>query len=62
MESNHTELNITMDKSTLRVFHNALLGAQKQWPGGDPREQVLLEDLIQETFRALLEYEFEEED
>ena len=61
MNENHTELMITMDKDTLRVFHNALIGFRERWPGGDPREQVLIDDLIQETFRALLEYQVEEE-
>ena len=61
MSNEHTELMITMDEDTLRVFHNALIGFKERWPGGDPREQVLIDDLIQETFRALLEYQFEEE-
>ena len=61
MSNDHTELMLTMDEATLRVFHNALIGFKERWPGGDPREQVRIDALIQETFRALLEYQFEEE-
>jgi hypothetical protein len=61
MEEYPTELYITMSKNQLRVFHNCLVGFIERWPGGDPREQAMIDDLLLETKRALLEYAFDDD-
>ena len=49
-----------MSKNQLRVFHNCLVGFIERCPGGDPREQAMIDDLLLETKRALLEYTFDD--
>ena len=48
-----------MNEPAVRTVHRALCCYLEHWPGGDPMEQVSIQVLKDDFFRACLEYDFE---
>jgi hypothetical protein len=53
------ELTLTMDHLQLRCFYLTIAKAHSRWAGGEPYEQELLKQLRDETWKLLLEAQFE---
>ena len=54
------EVKLTFSTEALQVFHQLICKTYINWPGGDPREQVMLEKLKTESFKLLLDLHYEQ--
>ena len=54
------EVMLTFSTEALQVFHQLICKTYTNWPGGDPREQVMLEKLKTESFKLLLDLHYEQ--
>ena len=52
------EMFLEMDRDQLRAFYLTMAKALRNWPGGDPYEQELLQLLRDESWKLLLEAQF----
>ena len=52
------EIRIGLSHMQLLLFHVTMKNAHKHWPGGDAREQVVLEELKNQTWKLLMEAQF----
>ena len=51
--------SVDMDRDQLRLFYTTMARAHKNWSGGDPQEQVLLEEMRNQSWKLLLEAQFQ---
>ncbi len=58
-DENFYEMQLGMDKYQLRCFYLTMAKAHKNWPGGEPYEQELLQQLRDEAWKLLLESRFD---
>ena len=58
-DDNIYEMQLGMDKHQLRCFYQTMAKAYKNWPGGEAYEQELLKTLRDESWRLLLESQFD---
>lgn len=52
-------MSLEMSHAELKQFYVTMAKALKSWPGGDPAEQQLLRLLRDESWKLLLEAQFE---
>lgn len=52
-------MNIEMDKEQLIWFYTTMDKSLNNWPGGEPIEQELLKYLKEESWKLLLEAQFQ---
>ena len=50
-------IEVTLDHSSVQMLHKAVADAYMNWSGGHPQEQVKLEQLRNELYRCLLEFQ-----
>ena len=53
------EMHLEMDREQLRAFYHTMAKAHKNWPGGESYEQDLLKLMRDESWKLLLEAQFE---
>jgi len=58
-DENIYEMQLGMDKYQLRCFYTTMAKAYRNWAGGEPYEQELLKTLRDESWRLLLESQFD---
>jgi len=54
------EVTIFFSKEALQIFHQLICKTYSNWPGGNPQEQIMLEKLKHETFKLLLDLQYDE--
>ena len=58
MESEEYVITLTLDHDHLRIFYAAMEKSWRNWPGGDPYEQMMLKEVKDTVFMTLLESQF----
>ena len=60
MDNDHLyHMSIEMDKEQLIWFYTTMDKSLNNWPGGEPIEQELLKHLKEESWKLLLETQFQ---
>ena len=58
MESEEYVITLSMDHEHLKIFYTAVEKSWRNWPGGNPYEQMMLKEVKDTVFRTLLESQF----
>ena len=51
--------SVDMNREQLRLFYTTMAQAHKNWAGGHPAEQELLQEMRNEAWKLLLEAQFQ---
>ena len=58
MESEEYLITLSLNHQNLRIFYAAMEKSWRNWPGGDPYEQIMLKEVKDVVFRTMLESQF----
>ena len=58
MEDEEYTMLLAFNHSQLLILHTALEKSWRNWPGGHPMEQMVLEELKNKTFTMIIESQF----
>lgn len=53
MDEKEIKVSLTVDLRALRILYKAVCRAYDTWPGGEPQEQVDLENMKKDMYRCL---------
>lgn len=52
-------LELALNEEQMKCFYSTMETSLRNWPGGDPGQQIILQILKDKAFMALLELQFQ---